>query len=213
MTTEVTVIRHGETEWNAVGRIQGHQDSFLNARGQLQTKAVADRLDGSLVDAFYSSDLTRTLQTAEPIATAMGVSVISDSRLREWKLGVLESLVLDEAANSQPEAFRIYQERDPEAVVPGGESIRQRFDRATSCLKEIISQHQDGKVVVVTHGGIIDDLYRYAKGIDLRADRNWPLYNCGINRLKIDNWKWTVEIWGDIGHLGEIGSMADWEKN
>jgi len=209
--TELVVVRHGETEWNAEGRIQGHQDVLLNERGKQQADAVARRLAGESLDACYCSDLKRTLRTAGPIAEAVGVSVVADSRLREWKLGVLECLLPAEPALSQSEAVRIYEERDPEAVVPGGESLRQRFERAIWCFREIVDQSPGRKILVVTHGGIVDDLYRFAKGIALDANRDWPLYNCGINRLKIEDGRWTIETWGDIDHLEEIGSMADWE--
>ena len=209
---EMIVVRHGETKWNAEGRIQGHQDVALNERGERQVAAVAQRLAEEPVDAVYSSDLRRTMQTAEPIAKVLGKEIVQDQRLREWKLGVLETLVPEEAAQKKPEAYRIYLERNPEEVVSGGESIRQRHERAISCVREIAERHPCERVVVVTHGGIVDDLYRSAMEIALEADQDWPLYNCGINTLKIKNGEWKIEKWGDVDHLSEIGSMADWES-
>jgi probable phosphoglycerate mutase len=207
---QLIVVRHGETEWNAEGRIQGHQDVALNERGERQVAAVARRLASARVDAVYSSDLRRTMQTAEHIAEALGKKIIQDQRLREWKLGVLETLIPNEAAEKEPEAYRIYMERDPELVVPGGESIRQRHERAIACVREIDQKDPGERVVVVTHGGIVDDLYRSAMGIALDADQDWPLYNCGINTLRIKGGELKVEKWGDVEHLKEIGSMADW---
>jgi probable phosphoglycerate mutase len=207
------VIRHGETEWNAEGRIQGHQDVLLNERGQSQADALARRLKGESVDAIYCSDLRRAMQTAEPIAEAVKSSIAADHRLREWKLGVLEGLVPTEAKVQEPEAYRIYFERDPEVEVPGGESIRCRLERATVCVQEIANEWPNGRVIVVTHGGILDDLYRFAKGIDLDTERDWKLYNCGINTLRIEDGRWSIERWGDIEHLRKIGSMADWDPS
>jgi len=209
--TELIVIRHGETEWNAEGRIQGHQDVHLNERGKMQADAAAERLRGESIDAFYCSDLKRAMQTAAPISDAVKSAIVADDRLREWKLGVLEGLVPGEAEVREPEAYRIYSEKDPEADIPGGESIRQRYERATHCVQEIVSEWPAGRIIVVTHGGVLDDLYRFSKTIALDAKRNWGLYNCGINIFRIENGNWTIENWGDIAHLAEIGSMADWE--
>lgn len=211
--TELIIIRHGETEWNAEGRIQGHQDVLLNERGRNQAEAAATRLEGEPVDAIYCSDLRRAMQTAEPIADAVKTAIVADSRLREWKLGVLEGMVPAEARVKEPEAYRIYFERDPEVEVPGGESIRCRSERATVCVQEILNEWPNGRVIAVTHGGILDDLYRFAKGIALDAKRDWKLYNCGINTLRIESGRWSIERWGDIEHLGKIGSMADWDPS
>ena len=127
------VVRHGETEWNAEGRIQGHQDVALNERGERQVAAVARRLASARVDAVYSSDLRRTMQTAEHIAEALGKKIIQDQRLREWKLGVLETLIPNEAAEKEPEAYRIYMERD---LSPGTLSSKS----CVMCFLEFIFQ-------------------------------------------------------------------------
>jgi 2,3-bisphosphoglycerate-dependent phosphoglycerate mutase len=230
--TEVVVIRHGETDWNVEGRIQGWQESELNARGRAQAAAVGERFRGEreegvrCVEAVYSSDLKRTMDTARQVADAVGVEIQADERLREWHLGCIETMLMEEAREREPEAVRIYDERDVEAVVRGGESIRQRFERCTTCLEEIAEAHAGQQVVVVTHGGILDDLYRYVNGIDLGEERALDLYNCGVNILRMDpptprlrrtgerrsriERRWLVERWGDIEHLKAIGSMADW---
>jgi len=208
---EVIVVRHGETDWNAEGRIQGHQESSLNERGRAQAAALEKRFESERIDELYSSDLQRTLDTARPISEATGVEIRTDERLREWKLGRLETLSINEAREREPEALRIYEEGDPDVVIPEGESIRQRFERCTSCLKEIVERHGNARVVVVTHGGILDDFYRHVSGIALDADRDWPLYNAGVNTLRIEDGRLRIKSWGDTGHLGGIGAMADWK--
>jgi probable phosphoglycerate mutase len=208
--TEVVVVRHGETDWNVEGRIQGHRESELNARGRMQAEAVGAWFREAEVDAIYSSDLKRTMDTAREIAAVLRLEIVEDKRLREWKLGVLETRLVEEVRASESEAVRIYNERDVDAVVPGGESVRQRYARATGCLKEITERHPDAVVVVVTHGGILDDVYRFAKGIDLEAERTWDLHNCGISRIRFTEGTWEVLSWGEVEHLEKIGSMADW---
>jgi probable phosphoglycerate mutase len=207
---EVVVIRHGETDWNAEGRIQGHQESDLNARGKRQARAVGERFRGDSAVALYSSDLRRTMDTARRVAEATGLEIRPDARLREWHLGCIETMLLSEARDREPAATRIYDERDTDTVVPGGESIRQRYARCTSCLEEISESHKGERVVVVTHGGILDDFYRFANGVALEVACEWDLFNCGINVLKHKDGAWLVDVWGDITHLDGIGAMADW---
>ena len=95
--TTVVTVRHGETDWNVNHRIQGQLPVALNARGEAQALAVADRLAGEAIDAIYSSDLVRAMQTAEAIAVRHEMPPVPDVRLREWSLGVLEGLLPAEA--------------------------------------------------------------------------------------------------------------------
>src|SRR5215217_8566820 len=97
MKTELILLRHGETEWNALGLLQGHRDSPLSAEGLRQADALAARLATVSFSALYSSDLGRALQTAGRIAARTGHQVHADARLRERGLGVLEGLTREEA--------------------------------------------------------------------------------------------------------------------
>ena len=97
MTTELILLRHGETEWNSAGRLQGHLDSALSPEGLRQADLLAARLSSVSFHALYSSDLGRALETARRIATRTGHSILQDWRLRERGLGVFEGLTRDEA--------------------------------------------------------------------------------------------------------------------
>lgn len=211
MATELLVVRHGETEWNATGRIQGHLDVGLNVRGRLQAEAVAERLAGETFSALYSSDLKRSIETAEAIGTTTGHQMILDARLREWDLGVLAGLIRTEAEAQFPEAYRIYVEGIVDAVVQEGESIRKRYERTTDGLESIAMAHNSERVVVVTHGGALDDFYRQAKGMTLEAEKDFELFNAGVNTFEIADGVWTLKQWGDVRHLEAIGTMGHWE--
>ena len=211
MATELLVVRHGETEWNATGRIQGHLDVGLNERGRLQAEAVAERLAGEIFSALYSSDLKRSIETAEAIGATAGHQVIPDAQLREWDLGVLAGLMRIEAETQFPEAYRIYAEGIVGAVVQEGESIRQRYERTTGRLEAIAAAHIGMRVVVVTHGGALDDFYRQAKRMTLEAEKDFELFNAGVNTFEIADGVWTLKQWGDVRHLEAIGTMGNWE--
>ncbi|OAY33799.1 phosphoglycerate mutase-like protein 4 isoform X2 [Manihot esculenta] len=207
--TEIVVVRHGETEWNADGRIQGHLDVDLNEVGRQQASKVADRLSReSKISAVYSSDLKRACETAKTIAACCGgVEVIRDADLRERNLGDLQGLVLHEAAKVSPAAYQAFLSHRTNQDIPGGgESLDQLYRRSTSALQRIARKHRGERVVVVTHGGVIRALYRRA------CPNNKPtakVLNTSINIFHLfDGDKWTVQIWGDVSHLDQTEYLA-----
>lgn len=210
LVTELIVVRHGETDWNVEGRLQGHRSVRLNDRGLLQAKRVADRLSGGSFDALYSSDLERAKQTARAIAEASRATVTPEASLREWALGVLEGRTRAEAKAAHPEAYAMFQGRDPEDVIPGGESIRQRYRRTTACAEALAGRHPNGRIVVVTHGGPLDDFRRCALDIPLEAPRDFKLYNGSLNVFRVERGQWEMTRWGDTRHLEGVGAMGEW---
>ncbi|KAJ7952937.1 phosphoglycerate mutase-like protein 4 [Quillaja saponaria] len=136
--TEIIVVRHGETAWNADGRIQGHLDVELNESGRQQAAAVADRLSKEpKISVIYSSDLQWASETAQIIATSCGgLEVVKDPDLRERHLGDLQGLVLREAAKLNTKAYMAFLSHSTEQEIPGGgESLDQLYQRCTSALE------------------------------------------------------------------------------
>lgn len=203
--TEIWLIRHGETAWNAQRRFQGHSDVPLNARGNGQARHLADRLRQAHAErpfsAIYSSDLSRARHTAEPASLAIKLPVRLDARLRERHYGVLSTLTPEEMAVEHPEAFRHWKQRDPDYVLPGGESLTQFSQRVLDTLAAIAREHPEQAIIVVAHGGVLDCAYRAAQALPLAAERKHPLHNASINRLRFRASQFAVEQWGDISHL------------
>jgi broad specificity phosphatase PhoE len=135
--TELLLVRHGETDWNAEGKLQGHTDRPLNDYGRRQAQALADRLAGDSIDAVYASDLSRARETAEILAEKLSLPVVVDPDLREKNWGNWEGLTSDERLHIEFE----------------GETTEAHRDRTLSAVQRIVERHPDGRVVVVTHGG------------------------------------------------------------
>ncbi|KAA0045862.1 hypothetical protein IC582_024847 [Cucumis melo] len=202
---EIIVVRHGETAWNADGRIQGHLDVELNEAGRQQAVAVANRLAKEPpLSAVYSSDLKRALETAQIIATTCGnLEVITDPDLRERNLGDLQGLVYREAVLTNPEASEALRSHRSDQTIPGGgESLDQLYQRCTSSLQKIGNKHRGQRVVVVSHGGTIRALWKRAH--PHRHGGGGKILNTSVNVFHLsDGDKWKIKTWGDVSHLDQ----------
>ena len=205
--TQFFIVRHGETLWNREHRIQGQGNSELSPVGLRQAVAAAQRLAPAGCVRLVSSDLGRTVQTAEPIAKASGLQLETDGRLRERAFGVFEGSTPEQIRARYPQEHARWQARVPDFVIPGGESLMQLQTRVRACVDALAAEAAAGssgntrKLIIVTHGGVLDALYRIAAGAALDAPRTWQLLNASINQITIDAHGWRVGRWGDISHL------------
>lgn len=207
--TRVTLIRHGETQWNREGRVQGHLDIPLSEVGVAQAQAVAERLAAEPFDALFSSDLARAYATAACVARRTGHSIAIDPRLRERHLGMLQAFTWDESARLHPEVYERYHRGESDYVVPGGESARQFFDRVIGALTEIARRLAGRRVVVVTHGGVMDALHRHVTGRGPEGSRLPRLLNASLNEFDYRDDTWSLHAWGDVAHLAGRGALDD----
>ncbi|MBI4523293.1 MAG: histidine phosphatase family protein [Deltaproteobacteria bacterium] len=199
--TDLIVVRHGQTTWNIEKRWQGHFDSPLTPQGERQAHLLAARLKHRRFSALYSSDLGRAYQTARIISDATGHSVVADARLRERNLGIFQALTDEEIRTAYPEEYERHRLRDPDYIVPGGESLRQQVERNISFLDQLAKNHSGQCIVVVTHGGVLNGLFRHALFIPLEAPRRFGFPNSSLNIFTYGDGEWMLQTWGDTSHL------------
>lgn len=205
----IVLVRHGETEWNNLRRIQGQLDTPLNQAGVAQARAVARRLADWPIAALYTSDLARASRTAEPVAVACGVAAQPDPRLRERHFGQLQGRFYEELQRTDPQRHRRMQSRDLTFDMDGGETIPVFYERVCTVLRELAMRHRDGTIVVVTHGGVLDCGYRLASGLALDATRTYGLYNASLNTICFERGAFRVVSWGDVAHLAAPADEID----
>lgn len=198
LKTLVTVVRHGETIWNQEGKHQGWLDSDLTQQGIAQARRIADILLNRSFSTLYSSDLGRARQTAGLLADTLSLHVNLDKRIREQNLGILEGLSIQQFRERYPEEYAKHVEREVNYCLPGGESIRQVYERSTSCLEELARKHQNESIILVTHGWVLECFFRKVLGIPLEQPRRFSLRNCSINSFSFSNDNWRLESWGEI---------------
>jgi len=211
--THLLAIRHGETEWNSQGRFQGHLDSALNREGLAQAEALGEYLARERFDLLLASDLGRALQTARAIARRTGHEIVVEPRLRERRMGIFQGLTPIEAQAHYPDEYARFRSRDPDYVVPQGDSMRQLFERSVACFTELATRHAGLTLAAVTHGGVLAMLYRHARAMPLDAPRDFSLHNTGVNRFRHRLGAWQLQSWGDIGHLEAALDEPQPERN
>ena len=186
---ELWLVRHAESTWNVLGLVQGHCDQArLTRRGARQALAVAADLGARPIGTLYVSDLRRALQTAVPLAVALGRPVLRDARLRERCLGVLEGTDLA-ALPAAASGLRGPRVADPDARPEGGESLRDFYRRVAAFATDLAARHADaqaapaGDIAVVAHGGTLRMLTAWLHRVPVE-EMGWePLGNGCIRRF------------------------------
>ena len=209
--TRVLAIRHGETAWNVDGRIQGQLDVPLNDTGRWQVHRLALAVADEGISANYSSDLLRAFETAQAVARGCGRTITTDVGLRERGFGIFEGLSYVEITQRWPDQAERWRKRDPDFSPEGGESLRQFSGRAVSTVARLAALHPGETIAVVSHGGVMDCLYRAATRLALDAPRSWQLGNASINRLLYTPQGFTLIGWSDDHHLDDatLDEFAD----
>ena len=201
MTTRFCIVRHGETAWNAEHRVQGQLDVPLNGIGHAQALAASRVLAREKFDVVYSSDLTRARQTAEPVAGQLSLQILLEKDLRERHYGIFERLTYAEVKVRYAEDYARFEARDPEYAFRTGESLRDFSERSIAAVSKLASKHENHNILVFTHGGVLDMLYRHISGLPLRAERTFGIPNAGLNRVEVSASGWQIQSWADVAHL------------
>ena len=183
--TELLIVRHGETDWNAELRFQGHADTPLNETGRAQARALAEELVDVRADAIYSSDLSRAQKTAEILGARLGVPVTPLRELREIDVGSWQGLTRAEIEARYPGAYAAW--RRGETGWTGGETYASLAERILPALRQIARDHPRGRVLVVGHGGTIRTLRAHVAGVTVGEHRRTlgPIGNCEVYRVEV----------------------------
>jgi len=199
--TRICLVRHGETDWNADRRIQGHLDIPLNATGLAQARATAANLADQRFTALYTSDLQRARQTAAEAAAILEMEARTDPNLRERHYGCFQGLTYAEAQERYPEGYRRFHQRDPSFAFEDGESLAQFAARIRAVLEALALRHAGEQVLVVTHGGVLDIAHRMASGKPLTSARDFSIPNAALNWIAYADGSWQLLAWAQQGHL------------
>lgn len=209
---EILLVRHGESAPFVEGQpfplVDGHADPPLHPEGRAQAEQVADRLvaTGERIAAIYVTTLTRTHETAAPLAARLGLEPRVEPDLREvflgeWEGGLLRQRVIDE----DPVALRMHADERWDAI-PGAESSAALEARVRAGIGRIAAAHPDELVVAVVHGGVIGQVMNIAAGT--RGFRFNGADNASIHHIVVDGDRWIIRCFNDTSHLSPRFSTA-----
>ena len=208
---DLWLVRHGETDWNRELRFQGHLDAPLNGLGMRQAQRLGAHLAQGQPRPLLASDLLRTRQTAEPLAGQWQTPALPDSLWREQAFGVIEGLTFEQVREHHPDIVQGWRSHDPDFAPTGGESRRQfhaRVMQAVQALVERCRQEAWRAPVVVSHGGVLDMVYRSATGQSLAGPRECPIPNAGLNHVRTDGVRFEIVAWALTDHLEGLPPSA-----
>lgn len=151
MTNTIYIVRHGQTEWNLLGKTQGHGNSDLTPKGIEQAELLADSMTKYPIDYIYSSDLGRAYQTAEIIGNKLNIEVEKTEALREMNFGTWEGRIIKDIIEEDPELYKMWRNEPHLAKIPQGETLSQIKERTDAFIKEINEKYNGKHIVLVTH--------------------------------------------------------------
>lgn len=215
--TTIYMIRHAEAEGNLYRIVQGQLNSYITVRGKKQIAALAERFKDVHLDALYSSDLRRTIDTAGAITKYHDLPIRQTPRLREISLGVCEGMSFGEMYRFDPVQMDNFNNDPANWVAPKAESFAECTVRMYSAVTEIAVENAGKTVAVVSHGMAIRSLLAAILNIESRDIPSLPHGdNTAVSKLIYDNGKFTVEYYNDNSHLPpELSTFARqswWKK-
>ncbi len=195
------IVRHGETFYNAQGRLTGQSDVPLNSLGERQALALRDCLATERLDVIVTSDLERTRLTAKAIAQNHDLHVQEDSDLRELAFGEWEGCTFDEVQANNTELASHWRTDPIEYAPPGGETVAQLRDRCARAIHRWQALYPEASVVWVTHGGLIGVLLCHVLGIDLKRRWQFRHDNASISELRLRNDRVIIARLNETAHI------------
>ncbi|QEK11806.1 alpha-ribazole phosphatase [Crassaminicella thermophila] len=182
---KIILVRHGETENNCDGLYCGWNDIFLTEKGLMQAKKVSEKLKEENFDYIISSDLDRTMKTAEIINQYHHVEIILESNIREMNFGLWEGLSYKEIKEKYPKEVKEWENDWIDYVTPNGESVKQMYERVTKAIDKIIHKNKRGNILIVAHAGSIRAILAYLIGRGMKDYWKYKIDNCGICIIEI----------------------------
>ena len=199
---KVMLVRHGVTEWNSKGLVQGQSDIHLAPDGIHQARLLTAHFPFDIVDAIYSSDLHRAMTTAEVITSKFNLDIIPVPEFREMNFGIWEGKSFESLAQEDPADFKKFFLQPDMLMIKNAETFAEVQNRAVTKLKQIVHDQGDGKhIVIVTHGAVIRTIIASILGMPLRKIWVIKQYNTAVNVLRIDDGAYSLELLNSTHHL------------
>lgn len=200
---KLLLVRHGETDWNLARRYQGQSAVSLNQKGVQQAEQLASRLSHEKIDAVYSSDSPRALETATQVLNLQGQApaLQKDARWQEICFGAWDGLTYEEVEAKWKHEVTAWYADPVNSSPPGGETMLQMSKRLQSAWNDLKSNHEDDTVLIVTHGGVIQILLCMLLGVELNRYWQFRVAQASLTVIQLYAEAAILDLFNDVSHL------------
>lgn len=200
---KIYLVRHGESEWNILNRIQGQNDTKLTAKGKEQAKKIAMRLKNEKIDLIFSSDLKRAYDTAKIIGSELNLEVNSLKELREINFGIWEGLTTNEIKERYSDEHIIWMTEPHKLNIPEAEKLVDLQERLIKTINQLKNENEDKNILIVSHGASIKAIILGILGIDISAYNKFSLNNTSLSIIEFRDYSPVLKVFNDTNHLKE----------
>jgi len=200
---KIYLLRHGESQWNVLKKIQGQKNIPLTKKGVIQADLVGNRLLGENIDIIYSSDLERAYDTAKIIGNKMDIEPIPIKEFREINFGIWEGLSNDNMKAKYRDEIYLWRKEPENLRIQGAETLYEVQERAINSLNSIIHKRQEENILIVSHGVTLKTLILGLLDMDLVHFKNLTINNVGLSIVEFREYNKVLKLLNDTSHLKE----------
>ena len=202
--TKIFLIRHGQSEWNSLNKVQGQQNTILTDLGKKQALCLGDRLIDANIDIIYTSDLIRAYNTAEIISKRINKPLVANESIREINFGLWEGLTIQEIQTRYKKEYFTWLKEPDKLNIEGLENLMTLQKRAMKYVNEILLENNGKNIAIVSHGAILKTIILGLLGIDISHYKNITLSNVSLSIIECRDFNNVLVLFNDISHLKEL---------
>lgn len=202
--TKIYLIRHGESEWNKLSKVQGQQNAMLTDFGREQAKKLGNRLIEENIDIIYSSNLSRALETATIISNIINRPLIKSEGIREMNFGIWEGLTLKEIQDKYKEEYQIWMKEPEKLKLEGAETLEMLKNRLMGFVNKLIVENNGKNIAIVSHGAALKIIILNLLGMGNSFYKNISLKNVSLSLIECRQYNNVLTLLNDTSHLKEL---------
>ena len=200
---KIFLVRHGESKWNVLKKIQGQQDILLTDRGIKEANLIGDRLIDEKIDEIYSSDLKRAYDTATIIGKKLGLKVTPMKDLREINFGIWEGISNDKLCTEYYDELCLWRKEPEKLRIEGAESLKELQLRTMAAVNKIINDGVGDNILIVSHSATLKTIILGLLNMDLGYFKNLTLNNVSLTIIENRDYNKVIKVLNDTCHVKE----------
>ncbi len=201
--TTLYLLRHGQSEWNILNKVQGQEDTLLTEKGIKQANKAAERLKNEGIDMVYSSDLKRAYNTAEIVGNKLNLEVNKLDAIREIHFGIWQGLDLNTIKNDHEEDYKLWRTEPHKLNIKNAENLQTLQKRVLGDVQTLVAENPNKKILLVSHGAAIKALILGILDIDLANYNKLTIGNVGLSIIEFREFSPVIKVLNDTNHLRE----------